>query len=202
MHKDHDASEGISRRATLLSALGALSLTAAGWPAWASELSSDRPDGAADFDFLIGHWDVTHRRLRQRLVGDTDWETFGGTCDLAPILGGLGNLDQNVLNFPSGRYQACSLRLFDETKQQWGIWWIDARMSGIGEPVFGSFAGGIGTFFGTDTHNGQAVDVRFLWSRIMPHSCRWEQAFSVDGGTSWETNWFMDFARRETRKAA
>jgi hypothetical protein len=24
---------------------------------------------------------------------------------------------------------------------------------------------------------------------------RWEQAFSEDGGETWETNWVMDFAR-------
>jgi hypothetical protein len=26
-------------------------------------------------------------------------------------------------------------------------------------------------------------------------AARWEQAFSDDGGATWETNWTMDFAR-------
>jgi hypothetical protein len=28
-------------------------------------------------------------------------------------------------------------------------------------------------------------------------SPRWEQAFSPDGGTTWETNWVMDFTRSQ-----
>ena len=33
----------------------------------------------ADFDFLVGDWQVGHRRLRKRLVGSQDWDEFGGT---------------------------------------------------------------------------------------------------------------------------
>jgi hypothetical protein len=34
---------------------------------------------ANGFDFLIGDWRVAHRRLKERLVGSTTWEEFGGT---------------------------------------------------------------------------------------------------------------------------
>jgi hypothetical protein len=37
--------------------------------------------------------------------------------------------------------------------------------------------------------------VRFLWTDITPASARWQQAFSEDGGASWETNWVMEFER-------
>ena len=33
-----------------------------------------------DFDFLIGHWKVSHRRLKERLLGCEDWERFEGRC--------------------------------------------------------------------------------------------------------------------------
>ena len=36
---------------------------------------------------------------------------------------------------------------------------------------------------------------RVQWTRTDTPSPRWEQAFSEDGGASWETNWEMDFAR-------
>ena len=39
------------------------------------------------------------------------------------------------------------------------------------------------------------VYVRFLWTNDEPDAARWEQAFSVDGGKTWETNWIMQFER-------
>ena len=39
------------------------------------------------------------------------------------------------------------------------------------------------------------IRVRFIWSGIVAQRARWEQAFSEDGGITWETNWVMDFKR-------
>ena len=46
--------------------------------------------------------------------------------------------------------------------------------------------------------NGADIAVRFIWSDITPRSARWEQAFSPDDGNTWETNWIMEFTRRES----
>jgi hypothetical protein len=35
-------------------------------------------DGRTDFDFLIGGWNIQHRRLKERLKGCTEWEEFEG----------------------------------------------------------------------------------------------------------------------------
>ena len=35
----------------------------------------------------------------------------------------------------------------------------------------------------------------FVWSEITENSCRWEQAFSPDGGEGWEVNWVMESTR-------
>ncbi|TIT19460.1 MAG: DUF1579 domain-containing protein, partial [Mesorhizobium sp.] len=60
--------------------------------------SEDAPaDGWADFDFFFGRWNVSHRRLQKRLQSDTNWDVFGGTCEVHSILGGLGNFDDNVI---------------------------------------------------------------------------------------------------------
>jgi hypothetical protein len=32
-------------------------------------------------------------------------------------------------------------------------------------------------------------------SKITPNSAQWEQAFSEDGGKTWETNWIMELER-------
>jgi hypothetical protein len=148
-----------------------------------------------DFDFLFGTWKVHHHRLDRRLVGETQWTDFEGTCRARPLLGGLGNLDENVLDLPSGRYEAATVRLYDAERKLWSIWWIDARNPAIDSPMQGAFVDGVGTFYAEDVHDGIPIRVRFVWSEITPISASWQQAFSVDAGTTWETNWTMRFER-------
>jgi hypothetical protein len=150
---------------------------------------------AHDWDWLYGSWSVRHRRLRERLAGCADWDEFAGTSTCWPLMGGRGTADDNILDLPSGRYRAAGVRAFDVQTRQWAIWWIDSRTPGIEPPVRGGFADGIGTFIGDDTFNGQPIKVRFRWSEITPRSAHWDQAFSTDGGATWEANWHMDFIR-------
>lgn len=151
---------------------------------------------ATDFDFLIGRWAVRHRRLKTRLQGCTDWEEFPGSCHMWPLLGGLGNVDDNVLELPAGRYRAMSLRTFDPATRQWSIWWVDGRHPHrLEPPVVGGFAGGVGEFQCDDELRGQPIRVRFRWSDITATHARWQQAFSADGGLTWETNWVMAMTR-------
>ena len=152
-----------------------------------------------DFDFLHGRWRVRHRRLKQRLAGSDEWDTFEGTCHAWPILDGAGNVDDNVLELPSGPYRAVSIRSFDPATDRWSIWWLDGRNPGVLDPpVLGGFdERGVGTFLGEDTFDGQPIVVRFLWTGISPTTCRWEQAFSTDGGATWEVNWVMENTRLE-----
>jgi hypothetical protein len=149
-----------------------------------------------DFDFFIGRWKVAHRRLKERLRACTEWETFPGTCMAQKILGGFGNIDDNVLEIPSGTYRAITLRAYDAQRGTWSIWWLDGRTPGrLDVPVVGRFEGGVGTFLADDTWEGKPVRVRYRWTCPGPDTPRWEQAFSPDGGQTWETNWLMDFAR-------
>jgi hypothetical protein len=154
------------------------------------------PVAPQDWDFLLGSWTVQHRRLKDRLAGSTEWEEFSGTNVVWKTLGGLGTVDDNMLEHPSGTYRALAVRAYDTKTRQWSIWWFDTRYLGLPlEPVRGGFRDGTGTFHGDAVHAGKPIKVRFLWSRITPTSARWEQAFSPDGGTTWETNWIMDFTR-------
>lgn len=149
-----------------------------------------------DWDWLVGRWNVRHSQLKSRLTGSTEWIEFTGTSALWLTLGGLGTLDDNVIEKPSGTYRAMTIRAFDPEAGQWSIWWLDGRYpTRIEPPVLGGFKDGVGTFTGDDTLGGRPIKVRFQWSRITPASAHWEQAFSPDGGASWETNWRMDFTR-------
>lgn len=153
------------------------------------------PEGARDFDFLHGEWQVAHRRLSRRLARDDTWVEFGGSVKVWPILGGLGNLDDNVIDLPEGSYRASTLRFFDLATQQWFIYWIDGRHPKLDPPMIGGFQGNTGLFFGDDVFEGRPIRIRFLWNRIEPNHCCWQQAFSDDQEESWETNWIMDFRR-------
>lgn len=148
-----------------------------------------------DFDFLVGSWTVRHRFLKKRLVGSTDWIEFNGTLVFWQILGGFGNVDDNVLAFPSGVRRAISLRTFNATTRLWSIWWIQASDVTIDSPMHGGFKDGLGVFYGDDVAAGKPIKLRFHWSHITPRSAKWEQAISIDGGATWEDNWFMDFTR-------
>jgi hypothetical protein len=150
----------------------------------------------SDFDFFVGEWRVAHKRLKGRLVGSTEWEHFAGRSSMHKILGGFGNVDDNIVALPAGSYRAATIRSYDPKSRSWSIWWLDARTPGaLDVPVVGSFVDGVGTFIANDSLNGQPIVVRFVWTLPAADSPRWEQAFSPDGGVSWETNWVMDFTR-------
>jgi hypothetical protein len=151
---------------------------------------------ANDFDFIIGDWRVLHRRLKQRLVGCTDWIEFEGTSTTRKIMGGFGNLEDNVLEPPDGAYRALAMRSFDPATARWAIWWLDGRRPHqLDVPVVGRFDDGIGVFLAHDILDGKPITVRFTWTHLEDDTARWEQAFSDAGGNPWETNWTMDFTR-------
>jgi hypothetical protein len=161
-----------------------------------TQRDSDMRSPINDFDFFIGSWKVSHRRLKQRLAGCQDWEAFGGESSVQKILGGYGNIDDNILELPGAGYRAVSLRSVDPHTGCWSIWWLDGRYPGrLDTPVVGRFEQGSGTFLATDVLEGKPIRVRFLWTRTDTNTPRWELAFSADNGESWETNWFMDFNR-------
>jgi hypothetical protein len=155
-----------------------------------------QPQHCPDFDFQQGRWRVKHRRLKARLADCHDWEEFEGTCEQRPILGGNGNLEDNLLHLPAGSYRAIALRSWDPANGNWAIWWLDNRAPhSLDVPVIGRFENGVGTFTADDLHEGRPVRLRFLWLRTDTATPRWEQALSADGGETWETNWVMDFER-------
>lgn len=148
--------------------------------------------GPDDFDFLAGEWTVLHRRLQARGVGCTEWETFPGACRAARHLGGLVSVDE--ITCPAQGWSGVTVRNFDLATRQWSIRWISSLAGALEPPVLGGFDGDRGTFYGEDTHGGEPVKVRFLWTRSGADAARWEQAFS-HGGRAWETNWVMELDR-------
>lgn len=157
-------------------------------------MTNDMTASPRDFDFIIGDWKVHHRRLNDRLVSCTEWTEFTGTSVTRKVLQGMGNLEDNVLDFPEGIVRALALRSFDASTQTWAIWWLDGRSPHhLDVPVKGGFTGDTGIFFADDTLSGKPIKVRFTWRKNLGGNPTWEQAFSPDVGASWETNWTMQF---------
>jgi hypothetical protein len=156
--------------------------------------SDVRASGVRDFDFLRGEWHVRHRFLR---AATRDWAEADGTCSNRPLMDGRANLEEHWMNAQAGAYRALGLRSYDPKTARWAIWWLDGRTphGEIDPPLKGSFAKGVGTFFGRTILNGRPAGIRFIWSQITPTSAHWEQAYSLDDGKTWETVWTMEFRR-------
>lgn len=165
---------------------------------WPDMPTSSRTAAPTDFDFIIGDWQVRHRRLNSRLTGCTDWTEFAGTSSTRKILGGFGNVEDNVLCFPEAEVRAAAFRSFDPAAKTWAIWWLDGRAPHtLDVPVVGGFVGSAGTFFADDNLDGQPIKVRFAWHSNPGGNPIWEQALSADDGSTWEANWVMEFIRCE-----
>jgi hypothetical protein len=154
-------------------------------------------DGRDDFDFFIGRWKGHNRRLRERLKNCDEWEEFEGTSVCRKILGGMGNMDEVTFHRKTGYAEGFTLRLFDPQAQEWLIYWAAGSGGKLELPMIGKFENGRGEFYAHEVFENRHVYSRFIWSEVTETSCRWEQAFSEDGGKTWETNWIADFTRLE-----
>jgi len=162
-----------------------------------TKMNLELKDPQKDFDFFIGRWQVHHKKLKERLKRSTSWDIFAGTVVTRAVWGGKANMDQFEGINGAGEGQGMTLRLYDPKSQQWSLYWANSINGTLEKPTIGGFKEGRGEFYNQDSFEGKSIFVRFIWSNITPTSCHWEQAFSEDGGKSWETNWIMDFTRVE-----
>lgn len=158
--------------------------------------------GGNDFDFYVGHWRVTSKKLLRPLANCTEWETFEARQTMQKLPGGIGNFDDFVSETWRPGFVGMSLRIFNPQTGLWSIYWLNNQNGGIDSktgallpPVVGRFRNGVGIFEAPDEYAGQPIVVRYTWSDISANRARWEQAFSPDGGASWEVNWIMQMER-------
>ncbi len=160
------------------------------------EATAPQRDCSRDFDFLFGIWRVRHRRLRRPLSDSDEWYEFDSEYKAVPIWGGKANLDEFAGESPLGRFEGLTLRLYDTASQTWSLYWATAKNGLTVTPNVGTFTDeGVGEFFSDELFDGKPIRCRYRWIQQYESGCRWEQAFSADGGRRWETNWTMDFTR-------
>jgi hypothetical protein len=106
-------------------------------------------------------------------------------------------MDELTMDRKSGRVQAVTVRLYNPVNDEWSIYWAtDSHPGRMDVPMLGRFNGSQGEFFSQELFEGRHIFSRFIWTANGPETCRWEQAFSEDGGRNWETNWTMTFTRQ------
>jgi len=146
-------------------------------------------DGQHDFDFEIGTWKTHLSRLQHPLTGSKTWVEYEGTTVVRSVSNGRANLAELVADGPAGHFEGISLRLYNPHSRQWSLNFSNIGAGTLSQPTIGEFKNGRGEFFDQETLDGRAIYVRFVISDIRPESCRFEQAFSADGGKTWEVNW-------------
>ena len=168
----------------------------------ASTQQSDsvKRNGQHDFDYAVGSWKIHLKRLKQRLVGSTEWVELDGTIVCRKVMDGRAEVEEmNVESADKQMHiQGLALRLYNPESHQWSIYWVNGA-DGILEPnpMVGEFRNGRGEFYNQQTYQGRAIYARFVWTDVTTDKPHFEQSFSVDGGKTWETNWITDQTREK-----
>jgi hypothetical protein len=153
------------------------------------------PDGQRDFDFLLGKWKFHLKRLENPLTGSTKWIEFDGEGVCRPVWNGNAEIEEVDFHGPTGDIKGLALRLYNPQSHQWSINWANAANGTLDLPTIGSFKNGRGEFYDQETYKGRTILVRYTWTATTTTSPHFEQAYSEDGGKTWEVNWITDQVR-------
>jgi hypothetical protein len=152
-------------------------------------------DGQHDFDFTVGRWKSHITRLEKPLSGSTTWIKMEGTKTERKIWNGRAHLEEIEADGPTGHLEGLTLFLYNPQAHQWSQTFASSKDGTLGNPEIGEFKNGRGELFGQDTFNGKTILVRAVWSDITQDSHKFEQAFSEDGGKTWEINFVAQLTR-------
>jgi hypothetical protein len=154
--------------------------------------ASAERDGQHDFEFIFGRWKV---HLKRKVTGTDRWTESDGYGFYRKVWGGRANLNEFFTENSSGHVEGLTLRTYNPTTHQWSLYWANSRDGILSSAQVGQFNHGQGEFYEQDNSDGKSILVRYVWSRITQTSAHFEQAFSEDGGKSWDVNWISDMAR-------
>jgi hypothetical protein len=153
-------------------------------------------NGEHDFDFEIGTWKTHLKRLRYPLTDSSYWVEYDGTTVVKKVWDGKANLVELSVDGKAGHIEALSLRLYNPASQQWSLNFSNVKVGTMSIPSIGEFKNGRGEFYNSETLYERSILVRFVIFDITSNSCKFEQAFSADGGKTWEVNWIATDTRQ------
>jgi hypothetical protein len=153
-------------------------------------------NGQHDFDFNLGTWKEHTTRLVHPLTGSTTWIQMDGISVFSKIWNGRGQIAELESDGPKGHLELLTLRLYNPEAHQWSLTFATSNVGVLGAPpTVGEFTNGRGLFYDQELFNDKAIWVRFTIYSITLDSALSEQAFSDDGGKTWETNWINKYTR-------
>ncbi len=180
----------------LVAGLGAGTASTAANPAMPEQSPTTAAhDGQHDFDFELGHWNIHLKRRLHPLTGSNTWVEFDGTSVTREVWGGRAQLEEFETSGAGGHVEGLTLRTYNPQTHQWSLYWANSKDGTVVPPQVGEFKDGHGEFYGQDTLNGRLIYIRFIWSKTDTNMPHFEQAFSDDGGKTWEVNWITDQTR-------
>jgi hypothetical protein len=152
-------------------------------------------DGQHDFDFEIGTWHTHLKRLAHPLSGSSEWIEYEGLTTVRKVWNGRANLVELTADGPDGHFEGLNLRLYNPRSRQWSLNFANSSGGTLGQPTIGRFIDGRGEFYDQEDFGGRAIFVRFVITPLDADTIRFEQAFSDDGGKTWELNWLATDTR-------
>lgn len=152
-------------------------------------------DGQHDFDFEIGTWKTHLSRRLHPLTGSNQWVDYDGTTIVRKVWDGRANLVELVADGPAGHFEGLSLRLYNPQSHQWSLNFASSAGGTLTTPTIGEFRNSRGEFYDQETLGDRAIFVRFVITPVDANTIRFEQAFSADGGQTWEVNWIATDTR-------
>ena len=152
-------------------------------------------EGQHDFDFELGSWKIHLKRRLHPLTGSNTWVEFDGTSVTRKLWDGRAQIEQFETDGTAGHIEGLTLRTYNPKTQEWKLYWANSKDGNVVVPQIGKFKDGIGEFYAMDTLDEKSILVRFIWSKTDSNMPHFEQAFSEDGGKTWEVNWITDQTR-------
>ena len=159
-----------------------------------AKLAAQR-DGQHDFDFHLGSWKSEISHIQHSPTGATTWVKCKGSLVARKVWEGRAQIEELEADCPSGHIEDLLLFLYNPESHQWSLNAATANDGVVARPMFGEFKNGRGEFYDQEMIKDKAILVRQVWSDITPTSHRFEQAFSDDGGKTWEVNFVASLTR-------
>ena len=145
-------------------------------------------DGLHDVDFNLGKWHTSIRRYADPFSAPSHFASLEGTVTVRPVWNGKALLEEIEADGPNGHWQGLTLFLYNPQSGQWSQNYANAAQGHFeAAATIGEQRGRDIELYSTDTAGGRAILVKGLWSEIEPDSHRYTEAYSDDGGRTWQT---------------